>query len=117
MEIVFYTKKHSEKCPVKEFIESLEVIERAKVLACLKSIEELGFGSPRVQFRHIRGRLWEIKIWAVNSGIRIFYASIKSNTIILLHAYKKQAQKAPGKEIQTAEIRLEEVENNEKDYA
>jgi phage-related protein len=29
--------------------------------------------------------------------------------VVLLHAYKKQRQKAPSKEIETAERRMEEV--------
>src|SRR3990167_8338497 len=102
MNIIFYVKKNNNRCPVKEFIEKLEVKDRAKILACLKSIEELGFHSPRVQFRQIRGQLWEIKIRSSSSGFRIFYASFKASTLVLLHAYQKQSKKAPNKEIETA---------------
>ena len=42
MKIVFYTKE-SGKEPVNDFISVLPVKDRARVLACLKSIEELGF--------------------------------------------------------------------------
>lgn len=118
MEIVFYIKKSSNKCPVKEFIEQLQVKDRAKVLACLKNIEELGFDCPRVEFRQIKGQLWEIKIRSTSGGFRIFYVGLKSNTktLVLLHAYKKQSQKAPKKEIEVAKQRMSEVFNNEKDY-
>lgn len=47
----------------------------------------------------------------------IFYVVIKNNTMILLHAYRKQSKKAPLKEIEIAEQRLLEVIHNEKDYA
>ena len=119
MEIVFYTKKNSNKCPVKEFIEKLQAKDRAKILACLKNIEELGFDCPRVQFRQIHGHLWEIKIRSANGGFRIFYVSLqaRTNTLLLLHAYKKQSQKAPQKELEIAAQRMFEVFNNEKDYA
>lgn len=116
MNIIFYVKKNNNKCPVKEFIEKLEAKDRAKILACLKSVEELGFDSPRVEFRQIRGRLWEIKIRSSSGGFRIFYVSLKANILVLLHAYQKQSQKAPTKEIETAEQRLFEVMDNEKDY-
>lgn len=36
--------------------------------------------------------------------------------MVLLHAYQKQSQKAPLKEVETAEKRLLEVAKNEKDY-
>jgi phage-related protein len=117
MNIVFYIKKNSNKCPVKEFIEKLQTKDRAKVLACLKNIEELGFDCPRVQFRQIKGRLWEIKIISASAGYRIFYVCLTANKMVLLHAYKKQSQKAPKNEIETAEQRMCEVLDNEKDYA
>jgi len=118
MEIVFYIKKNTNKCPVKEFIEKLQAKDRAKILACLKNVEELGFDCPRVQFRQIQGQLWEIKIRSASSGFRIFYVSMKKkiNILVLLHAYKKQSQKAPKKEIEIAEQRMFEVLDNEKNY-
>lgn len=115
MNIIFFKAKVSQKCPVRDFIESLDVGDRAKVLACLKSVETLGLDSPRVQFRQIRGRLWEIKIQAT-SGYRIFYVCIAKTLVVLLHAYRKQSQKAPLREIKVAEQRLNEVLKNEKDY-
>lgn len=115
MNIVFYVKNNN-RSPVKEFITGLEVKDRAKILACLKNIEELGFYSPRVKFRQIRGRLWEIKIRSFSAGFRIFYAHMKASTIILLHAYQKQSQKAPDNEIEIATTRLLEVIKNEKNY-
>lgn len=116
MKILFFCKKNSNKCPVKEFVEKLQSKDRAKVLACLKSVEELGFDCPRVQFRQIQGRLWEIKVRSTSAGFRIFYVGIKANVLVLLHAYQKQSQKAPRKEIEIAEQRMFEVIGNEKDY-
>lgn len=83
---------------------------------CLKSVEELGFDCPRVQFRQIRGKLWEIKIKTAHAGYRIFYVTIKQSLMILLHIYKKQSQKAPIKEIEVAEKRMLEVLENEELY-
>lgn len=91
--------------------------DRAKVLSCLKNVEELGFDSPRVAFRQIRGRLWEIKIKTVDTGVRIFYVAVKKDNLVLLHAYKKKSQRTPIREINIAEQRLQEVMNYEKSYA
>jgi phage-related protein len=92
------------------------VKDRARILACLKSIEEFGFDCPRVQFRQIKGSLWEIKIKTQSGGFRIFYVTVHSKTLVLLHAYKKQSQKAPKKEIEIAERRMIEVLNDESYY-
>jgi len=113
MKIVFYGKK---KRPVVDFIEQLTSKDQAKILACLKSIEELGFDCPRVEFRQISRKLWEIKIRTSSAGYRIFYVTIQRKTLVLLHAYKKQSQKAPTKEIEVAEKRLAEVLNDENAY-
>lgn len=114
MQLIFYKKTN--KAPVQEFIKSLQKKDRVKILACLKSIEDLGFNTPRVQFRQIRGKLWEIKIHTPNSGYRIFYVARCNNVLILLHAYKKQSQKAPNQEIMVAEKRMLEVLANESAY-
>ena len=100
-----------------DFLEELPPEENAKIVASLENVETLGFESPRVNFRQIKGPLWEIKIRTHRGGYRFFYVCIKNNNIVLLHAYKKQSQKAPKKEIETAEKRLNEVLNNENIYA
>ncbi len=112
MKIRFY-QNNNKRIPVKEFMDSLEVNDKAKVLACLKNVEELGFICPRVQFRQIKNSLWEIKIKSANTGFRIFYVAIKNETLVLLHAYQKKSQKAPTKEIEIAIKRMKEVLKNE----
>ena len=115
MKIIFYSKKNGQ-CPVRDFILSMQLKDKAKVLACLKSIEDLGFASPRVEFRQIDGRLWEIKIKTFSAGFRIFYVKICGNVVVLLHCYKKQTQKAPAKEILIAEKRMLEVIDEENNH-
>lgn len=115
MELKFYSTADNKK-PALDLIKSLEKADRAKIYGCLESIELLGFDSPRVEFRHIEGKLWEIKIKTASGGYRIFYVSIQGNILVLLHAYKKQSQKAPDKEIKTAMKRLKEVLDHEADY-
>lgn len=115
MKIKFY-ESNSGKKPALKFLKSLQTKDKAKILACLESIEELGLKTPRVTFRQIRGQLWEIKISSQSGGFRIFYITISSDNLVLLHAYKKQSQKAPKKEIETAEKRMKEVLKNESYY-
>ena len=115
MKIKFY-QKGSGKQPVVDFLEKLPSEDNARITGCLQNIEKLGFDSPRVTFRQIRGSLWEIKIKTHRGGYRLFYVCIKSDNIVLLHAYKKQSQKAPKKEIETAEKRMLEVFENESTY-
>ncbi len=108
MELKFYMTSDG-KQPALEVIKSFEKVDRAKIYGCLESIELLGFDTPRVEFRHIEGKLWEIKIKSASGGYRVFYLVIQKNMLVLLHTYKKQSQKAPDREIKTAMKRLKEV--------
>ncbi len=115
MKVFFYTKS-SGKSPVLAYIDDLSLKDKTKLLGCLESIGQMGFDSPRVEFRQIEGKLWEIKIKLSSGGHRLFYVTLTKTRMILLHAYKKQSQKAPKKEIEIALTRMQEVEANEKYY-
>lgn len=115
MKIIFYSKDNG-KQPVYEFIKGLPIKDRARVLAYLQGIEDLGFDSPRAQFRQIKGSLWEIKIRVQSGGYKLFYVRLYKDLLVLLHAYRKQSQKAPRKEIDTAERRMLEVLEYEANY-
>lgn len=114
MEVIFY-KGTNGNSPIEKFLKDLTPADRAKVLKCLEEIKTNGFDAAYVEFRHIRKKLWEIKIQSFSIGIRIFYVTIDEDVIVLLHAYKKESQKAPLKEIEIAEKRMETI--YEKEYA
>ncbi len=115
MKVKFY-QNYNGRRPVADFLERLPADENARVTGCLENVEKLGFDSPRVIFRQIKGPLWEIKIKTHRGGYRFFYVCIKGINIVLLHAYKKQSQKAPRREIETAGKRMSEVFKNESAY-
>lgn len=75
------------------------------MLAAIESIREFGLEGSGVVFKHITGKLWEIKI----SAQRVFYVVISGPEMVLLHAYKKESQKAPKNEIETAYRRMKDV--------
>lgn len=56
MKLIFYATADG-KSPALEVIKSLAKPDRAKIFGCLESIELLGFDTPRVEFRHIEGKL------------------------------------------------------------
>ncbi|MBF8275712.1 MAG: putative Toxin-antitoxin system, toxin component, RelE family [Candidatus Brocadiaceae bacterium] len=93
---------------VSAYIDTLPKEQRAIIYAVLEDIKQYGLQAPLVSMRQIKGKLWEVKI----SQIRIFYVVIEKNTMVLLHVYKKQSQRAPQHEIETALRRMKDVLEN-----
>ena len=88
MLIKFYLSS-SGRSPVADFIKTLDKPDRAKILGCLESVEELGLNSPRVQFRQLEAKLWEIKITTQGGGYRIFYVCLRTDILILFYHLEK----------------------------
>lgn len=106
MEIRYY--QSGTRLPVKDYIEGLAAPDRAPVDAAIAAIAQHGLRNSGVDCRHIEGRLWEIR----TKSQRIFYVVVLSGKLmVLLHAYKKQSQKMPRRELTVARTRMEEIIN------
>lgn len=103
MDVRFYTSPGG-KSPVEAYLQGLQAKERARLLEALTDLRVQGFNGGVVT-RQIDGKLWEIKV----SQHRVFYVTLVGQTLVLLHAYKKQSQKVPLKEIAVAKVRMKEV--------
>jgi len=99
---VFETKR-GEK-PVEEFIKCLDESTIAKFIHVADLLEKYGpfLGMPHA--KKITAGLYELRIRG-KQEIRIIYGFVKEK-IFLLHGFKKQTQKTPKKEIETALSRL-----------
>lgn len=104
VKIVFY-RSASGSSPVEKYLVGLDAKERAAVADALTAIENAGVRAPGVRTRQIKGKLWEIKA----SQQRIFYVVVVGDQLILLHAAKKEGQKADRQDLATAEQRFREV--------
>ncbi len=104
--IILFESTRGEK-PVEEFIKSLDKITSPKINHHVRLLMGFGpfLGMP--YSKKLTKDLYELRIRG-KQEIRIIY-SFKSNDIILLHAFKKQSQKTPQKEIQTALRRLDTI--------
>ena len=104
---VFLYQTGSGRSPVADELDRLPVEVSAHAYELLEGIGNHGFDAPRVIFRQIEGKLWEIKMQLPRiGGYRIFYGMFEKETMLLLHAYAKKSQKAPKKELETAWQRL-----------
>ena len=115
--IEFYTTK-SGRNPVKEFIQSLQKKQIAKILRDITLLQEMGrdLHYPYVDF--IKGDkysdLMELRTKQSNTIFRTFYFVVvkdeerKEEKAVLLHAIQKKTDKTPQKELETALARMKE---------
>ncbi len=102
MEVRYY-RSASGREPVRDYIEGLDAAERAPLLAMVLHLFSVGFDGLDV--KPLRGKLWEVRV----TRHRVFYVAVAGPTVVLLHADKKQGQRAPPRELATAERRMREV--------
>lgn len=108
MEVAFYQTSQG-RSPVEDFIKSLPKADQARFADVYQGVTAFGLGCPRVSFRQLRGKLWEIKFNAAGGGFRVAYVMVSGDTMVWLHAFRKTTQKTPGKELEIAERRMKEV--------
>jgi phage-related protein len=102
--IVFYTDRRG-KCPPLEFVETLPLMEQAKVRNALRLLKEFGTNLGMPHAKPIQGKLWELR----PGGIRLFYFAYINQQFVILHGYRKQSQKAPDFEVEIALRRMKEL--------
>lgn len=106
--VKFY-RSHFGNCPVEDFIKKQNDETYARIL---HSIAVLGENGPFLKppySKKIQSKLYELRVVGKTS-IRIFYTVFKDE-YYLLHAFKKESQKTPPKEIKTALDRAGDLHN------
>jgi phage-related protein len=104
MKIRFYQTDSGQE-PVKKYLQQIPIQEAAEIG---NAIEELARSGPRassVDVRHLREKLWEARV----GHHRVLYTLVCDDVAILLHAYKKQTQRTPKREIAPALRRMKQV--------
>lgn len=109
--IVNFYVKPSGRSPVEEFIVSRSKADQARFAEVVVGLEEYGLSYSRVQFKPLRGKLWEIKFRAQDGSYRMLYVFVKTNEMVILHVFRKTTQKTPLHEWELAEKRIKEVLN------
>lgn len=98
-----FETKRGEK-PVEEFVKSLDEPTIAKIIHTIDLLEKYGpfLGMPHA--KKLTSELYELRIRG-KQEVRIIYSFVNEK-IFLLHAFKKQTQKTPRREIEKSLSRL-----------
>lgn len=115
-EVEFYTKDNGEK-PAKDFIVSLDVKMRAKILGIIEVLEEKGNQLREPYSKHLDDGIFEIRGKVGTDLTRVLYFFYYGRKIILTNGFVKKTQETPKQEIKLAKAYrkdfLERVKNNE----
>ena len=107
---IYYYVSSSKQEPVRDFIDSLEKIDKQKLFRVFEHFKSYGVVKAISHIKKLSGnRLWEIKLVGKTS-IRIIYAVVFRKDVLVLLGFIKKTQKAPLKYINTALMRLRDWE-------
>ena len=97
----FYKKEDGSK-PLGEFIKSLDVKMKAKVVGNLHLLEEYGNYATEPLSKHLEDGIFELRTILGNNIIRVLYFFDKEKIIIATNGFVKKTQKTPKTEIELA---------------
>jgi phage-related protein len=108
--VIEFYQDERERRPVEAWLDTLDVKARARVghvVALLKMHGTL-LGMP--YSRHVRGKIWELRIAAGKRDYRVLYVAWVGKRFILLHAFAKDTPKTPAADLDMAERRLSDYQ-------
>lgn len=111
-----YYRNASGRVPVREFIEEQDAKTQERIRADLGRLRRFGsaLGFPYV--RKLEGReVWELRTRVGGDAYRTFYFAYSGRRFVLLHAFQKKSQKTPQKELDTAEARMKDYIERDKE--
>lgn len=114
--VKFYKNSSNGKEPVLDYIEILDIKNKAKVLKYIEFLRVNNGYLDEPYSKHIKGKIRELRIDFSKIRHRIFYFTFINQTIVLLHAFLKKTNKTPINEIKKAEDNCIDVLNNKTFY-
>lgn len=103
-----YYKDAQGKEAVKDFLDSLPLPAKAKVMRLIELLAEHGVLLKEPYTRQVRGKIRELRVIDAQGNVRIFYFFYAKKRIILLHGFVKKTDKTPQRHLDIAEKRMKD---------
>lgn len=100
-EVQFYEKADGD-IPVENFLNSLDIKMRNKILMILNVLQEKGNQLREPYSKHLEDGIFEVRGKIGNDISRVLYFFYYNEKIILTNGFIKKTQKTPKKEIDLA---------------
>ncbi|MBI2008905.1 type II toxin-antitoxin system RelE/ParE family toxin [Candidatus Saccharibacteria bacterium] len=108
-QVIFYKDSRGRQL-VQEFINAQDTSTRSKFAKLFNLLQIYGPELMMPYAKYLKDGMYELRLRGKNE-VRIFYIWISGNQqkVVLLHAFKKQSQKIPAKELAVARTRQKEL--------
>jgi len=95
-------QKANGRCPVQDYLEDLIADDKARAINKLKKLGKYGIqmGPPHVV--HVRDRIYRLRLRTNHGHHRFLFFLFQGKKFIILHAFTKQTDAIPQKEIDMA---------------
>lgn len=100
---VLYYETEDKKSYIKDFIDSLDILEKVKVMSWIQLLEEKGALLPRPYADLLEDGIHELRIKISGAQERILYFFCYQDFIVLTHNFTKNTAKVPKVEIKKAQ--------------
>ena len=101
MEIKFY-KDEAGRIPVREFLDSLDIKMRQKMLRSIQALQDMGVTLRMPLSESLDDGIFELRAKVGSNISRVMYFFVIGNRAILTHGFIKKTQKTPPREIERA---------------
>jgi phage-related protein len=104
MRTIDFYRTESGRCPVEDFLDSLQPKEAQKVVWVLRLVQELDL-VPSQYFKKLTGteEIWECRVRSGSNTSRVFAFFSDPAALVLTHGYSKKTQKTDPRQIRKAE--------------
>jgi phage-related protein len=101
--------------PVDDWLNRLDAKDRTRIRRSLDLLRDYGIQLPMPYARHLRGKLFELRIQVGRRDYRVHYFAVVGRRMVLLHGFAKSTQKTPARESETAERRMAEYQADQRE--
>ena len=108
----FYRSSRTGREPVLEYIDKLDIKNRAKILKYIEFLREQEGYLDEPYSKHVTGKIRELRVDFARNRHRVFYFTFIGKKIILLHVLLKKTNKTPLSEITRAVDNYKDIIDN-----
>jgi phage-related protein len=101
----YYYSQDDDTMPVKDYIDSLSLKERAKTMAFISVLEDKGPNLPRPYADILEDGIHELRVKLTGTQVRILYFFCFKDIVVLTNVFEKHTSVVPELEIIIAKKR------------